>query len=232
MRPDDVQALRLSKQRERRNKITDVLAWFDETGFVNPKQRLGEEPGARRRAYGLPLQATFPGLFLYGDRRGQAVLVGEGKTSSESFALRLTSLLTAVAGGQSDGGLLTMDVLHAQQQDQVLYLSMAHRTYAGSSNGHNGYILALRVPEGKLLWSSKPLVANAETFVVLKQHIVTGYGFTAEPDFLYVLNKTTGRVVSQAKVKSAPEYLFVRGETLFVRAYNRNYEFALLFKEG
>ena len=66
------------------------------------------------------------------------------------------------------------------------------------------------------------LVANAQTFVVSGDLIVSGYGFTAEPDFLYLLDRRTGKVLDRLAVPSAPEVIRLRGERLFVRTYDRD----------
>ena len=58
------------------------------------------------------------------------------------------------------------------------------------------------------------LVANARTFVVTGDLIVAGYGFTAEPDFLYLLDRRTGKVLDRLPVASAPEIVKLRGDRL------------------
>ena len=45
---------------------------------------------------------------------------------------------------------------------------------------------------GRVLWQSPSLVANADGFAVVGDVIVTGYGFTAEPDYLYALDRQNG----------------------------------------
>jgi outer membrane protein assembly factor BamB len=109
----------------------------------------------------------------------------------------------------------------------VLYVSHGHRTYAKSSKGKNAYVSALDLASGELLWRSAPLVANSANFVIAGGHIVAGYGFTAEPDFLYVLDRSTGKTVGKTKVKSGPDYLFLRSGKLYVRCYDTDYVFEL-----
>jgi outer membrane protein assembly factor BamB len=109
----------------------------------------------------------------------------------------------------------------------MLYVSNGHRTYAKSSHGLNAYITALEQKTGKLIWRSKPLVSNSSNFAIYKDAILTGYGFTAEPDFLYVLSKSSGRIVQTVKLRSGPDYIVVRGDQVFVRTYNVNYVFRI-----
>ena len=112
-------------------------------------------------------------------------------------------------------------------QGDVLYVATGHRTYANSSGGVNAFISALDVKTGKLLWQSPSLVSNAENFLLYKGWIIAGYGFTAEPDFLFVLDQKTGKKVKKIKVKSGPDFILERDGTLYVRTYNTNYEFRL-----
>jgi hypothetical protein len=71
-----------------------------------------------------------------------------------------------------------------------------------------------------VLWRSQPLVSNSWNFEVIGDLIVSGYGFTAQHDFLYLLNKRTGEVVQRLKIKSAAEYIISKGDKIHVRAYD------------
>ena len=57
--------------------------------------------------------------------------------------------------------------------------------------------------------------------------ILSGYGFTAEPDFLFVLDRASGRVLSKVKVASGPDYLIEKDGDLLVRTYDHDYVFAI-----
>jgi hypothetical protein len=80
---------------------------------------------------------------------------------------------------------------------------------------------AIDLETKKQLWRSAALVANVRTFVVTGDLIVSGYGFTREPDFLYLLDRGTGRVLDRPPVPSAPEHISLRGDELHVRTYDR-----------
>jgi hypothetical protein len=116
----------------------------------------------------------------------------------------------------------------AEFRDGVLYVSHAHRTYAASSGGLNGYITALDLETLGILWRSEPLVSNSENFVLSGDYIVTGYGFTDEEDFLCVLDRRTGETVERIGVPSAPEYLHVQDGHLLVCCYSRSLVFDIL----
>jgi outer membrane protein assembly factor BamB len=113
------------------------------------------------------------------------------------------------------------EVASVREADGVLYVENAHSTYASSSYGRNAYISAIDLKTKKRLWRSPALVANAQGFVVAGPFLVAGYGFTAEPDYLYLLDRRTGRVVERLKLPSAPERIVWKGNRLLsVRTYD------------
>jgi hypothetical protein len=102
----------------------------------------------------------------------------------------------------------------------VLYVETAHQTYAKSSYGLNGYVSAIDLRTNRLRWRSPAQVANADDFVLLNDTIVCGYGFTGEPDYLYALDRATGRVKGRVLLPSAPQTIARHGNTLTVIAYD------------
>ncbi len=113
-------------------------------------------------------------------------------------------------------------VVWARQADGVLYVEHSHPTYASSSYGRNAYVTAIDLRTKKVRWRSPALVANADTFVLAGDYLVTGYGFTAEPDYLYLLHRRTGRVLERLALPSAPERIALRGHRLHVRTYDHD----------
>jgi hypothetical protein len=141
---------------------------------------------------------------------------------------------TATDGARVAQGNITADVptishrlLWAQAKDGVLYVSHSAGGYAKDAKGQTAYLTALDAKSGELLWRSQPLVANASTFVVGDGYVITGYGFTAEPDFMYVLDAQTGAVTQKLPVRSGPEVILFNRERVFVRCYDTNYVFSL-----
>lgn len=133
-------------------------------------------------------------------------------------ALRYTYDLTAFTRPPGRGEF--EPVTWAREVAGVLYVSNAHLTYASATRGRNAYVTAIDLAKKKTSWRSPALVANARTFVVTGDLIVAGYGFTAERDFLYVLDRRTGKVLDRLAVPSAPEIVKVRGDRLHVRTYD------------
>jgi hypothetical protein len=102
----------------------------------------------------------------------------------------------------------------------TLYVENAHSTYASSSYNRNGYVTAIDLTTKRAVWRSPALVANASTFLATKHYLVTGYGFTKEPDFLYLLDRGTGKVIDRLPLPSAPESITRHQGLIRVRTYD------------
>jgi outer membrane protein assembly factor BamB len=109
----------------------------------------------------------------------------------------------------------------AREAAGVLYVSNSHLTYASQTKGRNAYLSAIDLATRSMLWRSPALVANGRTFVVTGDVIVAGYGFTAERDFLYLLDRRSGKVLHRLPIPSAPEIIRLRDGQLHVRTYDR-----------
>jgi hypothetical protein len=70
-------------------------------------------------------------------------------------------------------------------------------------------------------------VCNSYNFLVRGDYIITGYGFTAEPDYLYVLDRRTGKTLSRIRLRTGPSYVIEKAGKLYVRTYDTNYVFEL-----
>ena len=133
-----------------------------------------------------------------------------------------------------------MELNWVAEQDDILYVSNNHQSYADASllsndpsdpsSGKNAFITALDPTTGTLLWRSQPLVSNAYTFALFGDFIIAGYGFTDEPDFLYLINRWTGQIAQKIPLKTGPDYILRKGEQIYVRTYDQDYIFQL--REG
>ena len=56
--------------------------------------------------------------------------------------------------------------------------------------------------------------------MLLGDTIVSGYGFTAEPDYLYAIDRRTGHVTGRILLPSAPERIARHGNVLTVDTYD------------
>lgn len=226
----------------KRNRIIDTDDWFRNNGlslaeYELPNQTLGKlgnlPPGVPRQFRGNVLlkAITQPGmaLLIYGtDPTGARHLVAADlERNTYRYAYDFTNYLYP-PGGDPRGRAGPQGVVWAVERDGVLYVANSHLTYARESRGMNAYITAIRAGTDLVLWRSQPLVSNAFTFEVAGDFVVSGYGFTAEPDFMYVLNRSTGDVVQRVSVRTAPEFIIRKGERLYVRGYNTDFIFGMV----
>lgn len=170
-------------------------------------------PDAYRRAALETAVRQGPTVFLVYE--GRYLVAANARTRSFRYAFDLTSFTQPPDRNEFE------PVTWARESDGTLYVSNAHLTYAKQTNGRNAYVSAIDLQTKKLRWRSRALVANARMFVVTGDLIVAGYGFTAEPDFLYLLDRQTGRVLRRLAIPSAPVFVRLRGATLHVRTYDR-----------
>jgi hypothetical protein len=237
-----VPTVKLVKVSEKPNRITDVDRWFEtnkiewpafETGPASQGTRVVLPPAIPRTYVGHRLirAVISPPLVLaiYGaDFSGGRYVVGFDPTRQVfAFAFDFKNYIAPPSYVPADREFVDEPVQWAQVAGGVLYVSNFHRTYARSSKGLNGYITAINPATSAVVWRSRPLVSNTANFIVAGAVLITGYGFTAEPDFLYLLNRASGAIHQTVPLRSGPEYLALKQTTLFVRAYNTDSVFRL-----
>ncbi len=231
-------AFRLKMVEGKKNEIIDQEAWKEAVGY-NPANKF-LAPGADE----LPAEGTYGKLKFYralpdgfrlaiyessAARAGAAEEKGFGSVYDRDFgyvALVLDadkSVLKAYDLGAFFPGVLEMS--NIEVVDKTLYFDANYNGYAEIAKNKTGYLIALDVFKGKVLWTTPALTASFWGFVVIQDRIVAGYGFTDEPDFLYVVNRHTGAIEQKQKLKSAHETLFLKGNRLYVRTYNMDYVF-------
>lgn len=232
---------RLLPVRAAHNGITDEAQWFEQHQLALPEYEVpnpmrglpGNLPPTIPPTYGkyLLVQAiAHPDhtILFYGPDYSGARFVAVVDAGGAMIAfLDFESYRLAPDHVAADATFIDQAATWAQLVDGVLYISHGHNTYARSSKGMTAYITAIDLATGELLWRSAPLVAGAANFVIDGGHIYSGYGFTAEPDHVFVLDRRTGKTVAKAKVGSAPEYLFKKGSRLLVRTYDTDHEFEI-----
>lgn len=114
----------------------------------------------------------------------------------------------------------------AQSVDDVLYVAVSHNTYTESCP-HTGYMVAIDLNDDHVIWKSAPCMTNGRNFEIIDDTIVCGYGFTAEPDYLNLINRLDGSLLEQIPVKSMADYIIRKDDTLYVRTYHTDYTFQI-----
>ncbi|MDF2804571.1 MAG: hypothetical protein K0S61_4476, partial [Anaerocolumna sp.] len=148
-------------------------------------------------------------------------------TNSKLYSLDLTNYRYSPNYISEDYDFVQQKINWAVLEGNILYVSNSHRTYAKSSNYMNGFITAIDLTTNSIIWRTKSLVSNASNFQILDDVILCGYGFTAEDDFLYEIDKYTGEVLKEIPLKSAPSYIIKKDNVLYVRTYDTDYEFII-----
>lgn len=202
--------LKLTKLTQEANQITDTDDWFEKNNLSLNVEDSGK--------YGLGIPSDENG----GKCRIQVVDGEKG----EVFELDFSDFEYAGDFKQSEKEFVRQQIRYAQIKDHILYLSIGHLTYAESSP-HNAYVAVVDLAEKKLLWKSQPLVSNAANFVIKGDVLLCGYGFTAEPDYIYQLDLGSGKVIDKTAVKSKADYLILKDNILYVRTYNTDYTFRI-----
>ncbi|MCB1825383.1 MAG: hypothetical protein KDJ54_12705 [Candidatus Competibacteraceae bacterium] len=222
------------------NRITDVNRWFEANGLALPTHEVPNpfqnQPGnlpkfVPEKFNNQPLVKAIrcqeAVLLVYGaDFSDGRYLIALDATSGEflyGFDFLRYAYPPTFTGRDRD--FVRQQLKWAWWENGVLYVSHAHNTYARASGGLNAYLTALDTASGAMLWRSQPLVSNAANFELIGDTIIAGYGFTAEPDYLYLLDKKTGAVYERIKLKSGPEFIIPKGDHLYVRTYNTDYRF-------
>jgi outer membrane protein assembly factor BamB len=108
----------------------------------------------------------------------------------------------------------------AEEADGTLYVQTNSASPAKTSANGNAYVTAIKLANGKVLWRSPALVANARRFELFGDHVVTGYGFTQESDYLYLLDRKTGEPTAQLLIPTAADHIVRKGDVLYVRTYD------------
>ena len=166
---------------------------------------------------GLPLQQVTGTLAIYG-RDGSS---GRYVVSPGHYAFDFAKYAWPPRYVRSERAFVYEQVVWAREADTgVLYVETAHSTYARSSYGLNGYLNAIDLKTKRLLWRSAARVANANEFVMLNTVLISGYGFTDEPDYLYAIDRRNGHVLARLLLPTMAETIKLHGRTLTVRTYD------------
>ena len=210
-------AVELKKISETSNDIIDSDVWFNELGIKEPDALSFDDENYHYELYG----EDSAGLKWY----PYIMDICEKNTGQVLYTLDFSSYYKPPRIAAGDEGFVEESISWAVSKDDILYVSTSHSTYA-SSAPQNAYITALDMKNDfAILWRSEPLVCNSKNFVVTDDAIICGYGFTNEPDYIYVLNRDCGAKVGTYSVKTGPDWLLLIGNTLYVRCYDTNYEF-------
>ncbi len=212
---DDGEHVKISKISEYKTEWLNTEAWADEHGFAVATLPHVDDAyyyeGTMTRNY----YYMYNGLNIY-DKNDNKLI----------YSLDLGTLCNGPDEVEGKYSGETQFIRWAKIYDGTLYLAVIINAYSEAEPESN-YMVAVDPATGDVLWRSQPLVDNANNFQIIKDTIICGYGFTAEPDYIYLLDRFTGQEIQKIKVNSAPDQFEVVDDTLFVATYNTAYEFQI-----
>lgn len=130
-----------------------------------------------------------------------------GGNANCAYVARLYTAAGTLAWSVTLGELMSRrDALEVQDirlADGVLYFNEACQSYSSDARGACSSLVAVDPNAHRVLWRTDPLVSNGR-FVIRGCYIVAGYGFTAEPDAVFLVDRGTGAVRQKIGVSSAP----------------------------
>lgn len=216
--------------KEEANSIIDTDKWFEEYNIelnvCYPKSCIAWYPrNYKQQKLIKGFEFDDYALYQFGKdySDGPILHLVDPKTKRMLKEIDLTAFLHSPADLPEDSYFTSQSLNWASIENDILYFSIGHNTYAYSSGNQNAYLLAMDLKTNQLLWQSAPLVSNSKNFAIDGDYILSGYGFTKEDDYLYLLDKRNGNLVGQTKVRTAIDWLIKREEKIYVRTYNTDY---------
>ncbi len=115
-----------------------------------------------------------------------------------------------------------------------LLFNMACPSYANMINGKGSKLYCYDMEQQRMVWETPYLVSN-DIFILDSDFVYCAYGFTSEKDYLYMLDKRTGKQYSKLPMPSKVHYMEKQvkngKEILYVIDYNDNlYTFTIQSK--
>ena len=120
-----------------------------------------------------------------------------------------------------------LEIQDVRHRDGKLYFNEACQSYAREADGACSSLVRMDVETETVDWRTPPRTSN-NVFLLHGPYVVAGYGFTAEPDSLFLLDASTGAVVDRAPLDSAHQYLELVGDALHVVTHERHYVFRIV----
>lgn len=235
--------IKLKMKSSKANKITDDEKWFSKN---NISMKTYEKPGSLSNLSGsLPdgidtvwkdliiTNAFYDSSYIYCTygadySEGYILNIYDAKTLKMVYSLDFSKYRYSPKYLKADYNYIQQKINWSEIKDNILYISHSHNTYAKSSNNMNAYVTAIDLTDMSILWRTKALVSNSYNFLIIDGVIFCGYGFTNEPDFLYQIDRNTGRTLSKTRLKSAASYIIKKGNALYIRTYNNDYIYEIV----
>ena len=109
---------------------------------------------------------------------------------------------------------------NAYLKDGIFYGGSVRNGYAEPGSC---FMFAYDLNKDELLWRSADQSYNTMNFLVKGDVIICGYGFTEEKDYLYQINRNTGKIIGSMELKKMPDLLAEQDGKLYVHTYSYDY---------
>jgi hypothetical protein len=221
------------------NEIYDEDEWFDDYGLPYP------QPPVKPYETEVPLETKYGHLCFLRSTDEWIVAVYESKhTLTQPVGMHDTASTYTLVALEKAGARTTVFAVHdmsalfpsilrlcgLEVRADYVYFNAAYNDFAELTNDSTGYLYCLDISNSTMVWATKNLVSSYYGFMLYDDYILTGYGFTNEDDFLYVIDRFTGEIVQSIPITTAHEHIVVKGSFCFVRTYNTNYIFSVTQK--
>jgi hypothetical protein len=108
-----------------------------------------------------------------------------------------------------------LEITDVRYANGKLYFNESCQSYAREAGGRCSSLVRVDPVTRRVEWRTPPRVSNG-IFILDGTLVIAGYGFTAEPDSVRVIDRETGRILAATGVDTAPEYLEVKDGRLYV----------------
>ena len=109
----------------------------------------------------------------------------------------------------------------------MLYVTHAYNGNWKDPEALGAYVTAINLRSGDLLWRTAQFVAPGNSFALLDAGLVLGCSFHTKPDFLCVLDRSTGVTRQKLPLRSALENIVRKDDKVFVRTYDTDVVFSV-----
>jgi hypothetical protein len=205
----------LTKIKEDKTDWLDTEVWAVKNGFEVAQQSYADDNYYYEPYYSRDF-----------DYMSQCITIYDRDMTVTYHDIDLAEICNGPDEAEGRESAVTQYIRYAAIDGDVLYVEIGHQGYA-SEEPWSSYIVAIDLNTYEVLFRSEPLVGNGYNFKIVGDTIICGYGFTSEPDYIYLLDKHIGEKYDEIPVKSAPYQFEVKDDTLYVATYNTAYEFKI-----
>lgn len=111
-------------------------------------------------------------------------------------------------------------------EGNILYIAHGTNGYSDGAGYQTGYITAFDLEKQEIVWTTQPMTCNSH-FAIVDNSIICGYGFTSEPDNLYIVDKYSGQRIQKISMKKMVNEVVPKDGYLYVRTYSFDYLFKI-----